>query len=104
MTDLQYTEFLRRSVLVHSYIYYELNANVIEDYRYDKLAAELVVKQKDKDNQRGMYWDIFMDFDGSTGFDLYHRLNEYDKDRIKSISILILNTYNSDGKAKGNIK
>ena len=34
--------FLQRKVILHSYIYYELNDNAISDKDYDALCKELV--------------------------------------------------------------
>ena len=36
------------------------------------------------------YGYAFYDFDGTTGFDLYHRLNRTDKEMIKKIAMNIL--------------
>ena len=39
--------FLQRYIIVHSYIYYELNKNIISDREYDTKAKELEKYQND---------------------------------------------------------
>ena len=62
----------RLQILVHSYIYYELNQNIISDDKWNKWAHELVELQKKypKESKQAKYYDKFTDFDGSTGMDL----------------------------------
>lgn len=36
----------RRQLLVHSFIYYRLNTNVIDDHKYDRFAMELIDLQE----------------------------------------------------------
>lgn len=62
----------RLQILVHSYIYYELNQNIISDTQWNKWAHELVELQKKypKEAKSTKYADKFTDFDGSTGMDL----------------------------------
>lgn len=40
-------DFLQRYIIVHSYIYYELNNNVISDKDYDAKSKELVKYKND---------------------------------------------------------
>ena len=42
LTTQEYIDFLQRFIIVHSYIYYELDNNIISDKRYDEKAKELV--------------------------------------------------------------
>lgn len=62
----------RLQVLVHSCIYYELNQNVISDKQWDAWAKELVSLQKQYPNiaEQVIWADAFLDFDGTTGFNL----------------------------------
>lgn len=62
-----------RQILVHSYIYYELDQNLIPDSTWTKWAFELAeLRDKHPDiYKRSVYSWAFIDFDGSTGFDLY---------------------------------
>ena len=47
LTTQEYIDFLQRFILVHSYIYYELDSNVISDRLYDKKSKELVQYKND---------------------------------------------------------
>ena len=64
---------IRRRMLqiaVHSYIYYELNENIISDETWSKWAKELVelIKKYPKEFKTIKHHEWFEDFDGSTGF------------------------------------
>lgn len=89
-------------MLIHSWIYYEGNNSLITDQQYDKKAQELVELQSQfKDIEQTMYGYVFHDFDGTTGFDLYHRLNEADKKYIVQIACHVMRLANRDiSKAK----
>ena len=43
-----------------------------------------------------MYYKQFKDFDGTTGFDLYGKLNNKEKGVIQAIAISVLNSYRKD--------
>lgn len=47
-----------------------------------KQLVKLISKNKDIHKRTDLYY-IYHDFDGSTGFDLYHRLNKKDKLKYK---------------------
>jgi len=70
-------ELLQRWLLVHGYIYYELNDNVIEDHLYDSNSMQLLryINKYPKTFKRSRYYKAFIDFDGSTGFGLYEKLD-----------------------------
>lgn len=59
----------RLQMLVHSYIYYELNTNIIDDAKWDRWAMELVDLQLKypKESKKAPYYEEFKDWDGSTG-------------------------------------
>lgn len=86
-------DFLQRKIIVNCIAYYELNTNKLSDKEYDDLSRQLVTMQGDSnidimhDTQYGY---CMYDFDGSTGFDLYHRLSEHDKKYLMSIALLVL--------------
>lgn len=86
-------DFLQRKIILNCIVYYELNMNKLSDKEYDDLSRQLVDMQKDSsidimhDTQYGY---CMYDFDGSTGFDLYHRLNDHDKEYLMNIALLIL--------------
>lgn len=72
-------EFLQRTVLIHSYLYYEQNTNLISDSSYDELAKQLVELQKGVCLyilQEISYYYVFYDFDGTTDFDLEQMLKD----------------------------
>lgn len=86
-------DFLQRKIIVNCIAYYELNTNKLSDKEYDDLSRQLVTMQGDPnidimhDTQYGY---CMYDFDGSTGFDLYHRLNKHDKEYLMNIALLVL--------------
>lgn len=85
-------EYLQRRVLVYSIAYYELNNNIVSDSYYDAISKQLVVLQnKNKEVvKETMYGYVFKDFDGSTGFDLYHKLNKSDKEYLMDITQFVM--------------
>jgi hypothetical protein len=62
----------RRQILVHSYLYYRLNTNLIDDHTYDAWSKELAELQRKypEESSAGIYARDFADYDGSSGFDL----------------------------------
>ena len=62
----------RLQILIHSYIYYELDQNIVSDEKWNKWAHELVELQKKypEESKSTIYYEEFKDFDGSTGMDL----------------------------------
>ena len=72
----------RRQMLVHSFLYYELDSNIIDDYTWSKWGVELRELQKKypKESAEVEYAELFKDWDGSSGAHLV-----YD-DNIKSIA------------------
>lgn len=59
----------RRQMLVHSYLYYEMNVNIVSDAKWSQWAMELVQLQKDypKEASEVEYAEMFADWDGSSG-------------------------------------
>lgn len=91
LTNQEYIDFLQRFIIVHSYIYYELSDNIISDKEYDERAKELV-EYKNKYTElwkSSMYYKQFGDdYNGATGFTLYHELDEKQKEIIRSIAAM----------------
>jgi len=56
----------RTQMLVHSYLYYVLDENVVDDGKWQQWADELVELQKQR-KDIGFYDEAFADWDGSTG-------------------------------------
>ena len=74
--------FLQRKILVNSILYYEHNKNFISDHHYDDCCKELVnlqVEYGPRFVSDSTYGYVFWDFDGSTGFHLYSRLELSDR-------------------------
>lgn len=62
----------QRQILVHSCLYYRWDYNIIDDHTYDywcKELAELIV-QHPEEFKKTVYYQDYIGFDGSTGFDL----------------------------------
>jgi hypothetical protein len=59
----------RYQMLVHSFIYYELNENLVTDSQWSKWAMELVDLQAKYPNiaEKIIYAEDFADWDGSSG-------------------------------------
>ena len=62
----------RLQMIVHSYIYYELNENIVSDAVWGRWAHELVALQKQypEASKKVKFYELFKDFQGDTGFDL----------------------------------
>lgn len=89
LTQQDYIDHLQRKIIVHSYIYYELNNNVLTDQQYDKLSKELTALKQDYPDlwKNSEYYKQFTDeYNGATGFTLYHDLDEHQKEIIRSIA------------------
>lgn len=94
MTALEKVSTMQRYILIHSCLYYEIDSSVITDKEYDKAAYGLVEMQKEVSVSDTDYGNIFIGFDGTTGFDLFGKLNEVDKEKIRRISRNVLKSYN----------
>lgn len=83
-------DFMQRVILLHSYIYYEHDKNIWTDKQFDSNARQLVEMQAGKTEewikQETQYGYVFYDFDGTTGFDLWGRLNKKDKQYLSNIA------------------
>lgn len=93
LTTQDYINFLQRFIIVHSYIYYELNNNVVSDKLYDAKAKELTKLKNEYPElwESSQYYKQFGgDYNGATGFTLYHDLDEKEQERIRSIALSIL--------------
>lgn len=84
--------YLQRKIILNCIAYYELNCSPLLDKTYDELSRQLVEMQKDVDYEKTQYGYCMYDFDGTTGFDLYDRLNEQDKKYLMNIACHALKT------------
>ena len=65
-----------RQIMVHSYLYYEMDKNIIQDSTYDRWMRELVQLRRDFPNEykQSCLYEEFKNFEGSTGMGLpYHQ-------------------------------
>lgn len=88
LTLQDHIDFLQRFIILHSYIYYELNSNVISDRVYDLKSKELAKLKNEYPDlwKNSMYYKQFGDeYNGATGFTLYHDLNDKQKEIIRSL-------------------
>lgn len=65
-------QFLMSKVIIHSYIYYVFNSSILTDNEYDTLSIEVAKAIKEKPNEARKHrdYELFEDFDGSTGYGL----------------------------------
>lgn len=93
-TDKLKIDFLQRVVLIHSYLYYEEDSPKWSDKKFDEIAQQLVREQqpyaKTTIRMYTQYGYVFYDFDGTTGFDLFSRLNGIDKQYIGKLAKQII--------------
>jgi len=80
----------RRQMLVHSYIYYELNENIVSDHTWAKWAKELQELQQKypKESAEVEEYDQFKNWDGSSGAFLKYGEN------IKTVAKILLEQKN----------
>ncbi len=69
-TEEERVRQLRLALLVHSYLYYQLDETLISDHQWQALADELVVRQKTFTRHINCYDEAFKDWNASTGFHL----------------------------------
>ena len=86
-------EYIQRKIIICCMIYYQLNSSIMTDNEYTIICKQL--KQMIKENpdvfKQTRYYYCFKDFDVSTGFDLYNKLNKADKKYLHDISCMLLN-------------
>lgn len=89
-TEAEKISFLQRVILVHSYLYYEKDSPVWADKQFDEVAKQLSDMQKERlpewIHRKTQYGYAFYDYDGSTGFHLFHRLDRKDRKQIAGIA------------------
>lgn len=103
MTETQNRiDYLQRFIIVHSFIYYETDREVITDREYD-IACKHLVELKEQHPElwkNSTYYKQFGDdYNGCTGFTLYHDLNERQQAIIRSIAFGVI-AYDASPKSK----
>lgn len=81
----------KRQILVHSFLYYQMNTNIISDHTYDAWSKELATLLKDypEESKQTVYYEEFKEFDGSSGYDL-----PYYYPNIQQVGMSLLNYHN----------
>lgn len=82
MNNEQIKELIKRrrtQLTVHSFLYYQLNTNIISDNTFDAWSRELVELQDDYPelSKEVEFASYFEGFDGSTGFGLPYHFPEF---------------------------
>lgn len=88
LSTQEYIDWLQRYIIVHSYVYYETDDEFISDREYDVKSKELTRLKNGYPElwKSSEYYKQFGDeYNGSTGFTLYHDLNARQQNIIKSI-------------------
>ena len=85
-------EYIQRRVIVFCIMYYRLNTSCISDRDFDELSKQLVELQSNKMDvaKQTKYYYALHDYDGSTGFHIYNRLNNSDKEYLLLIAKNVL--------------
>lgn len=81
--------YMQRQVIVQSYLYYERDYNVWSDKKYDIFCKKLVALKEEYPELwvQSEYYKQFKDnYDGTTGFYLYHELDYRQKEIIRVIA------------------
>ena len=85
-----------------------MNKTILSDAEFDKMCRKLLIgKSHTKDYHKTDYFYVFYDFDGSTGFDLYGRLEEDDKEYLTHLAEVVYHLWKSKSykeKEKGKEK
>jgi hypothetical protein len=96
-TPQEKIELLQRWVLVHSYLYYNMDTSVVTDHKYDDNCRQLCRMKEDYQDSwaNARYTYAMYDFDGSTGFGFVDRLKDKDLESVTfDVSILLnMNRY-----------
>lgn len=96
LSTQDYINFLQRGIIVHSYLYYELDSSIISDKEFDVKSRELVALKNNYPDlwMASEYYYIFGDeYTGATGFHLYHGLTKLQQEKIRAIADVLLNNY-----------
>lgn len=93
-------DYAARYVILHSIIYYELNESVISDKKFDKKSQALVklMNKYPEETKESEYYRAIYDFDGSTGFLLFHRLKKSQRRYLMHIANYIIRLYKGENR------
>lgn len=78
-------QVLQRWILIHSFLYYEMDHTFVEDHVYDRNAEQLKVMMETNPDKakRSRYAYAFEGYDASTGFDVLSKLNKEHLDLVR---------------------
>jgi len=70
MTPLQELNHRERQVLIHAYLYYKLNKNIVGDDLYDHFSFDLdrLIKKYPEDFKKSVFYESFKEFNPSSGY------------------------------------
>lgn len=88
---------LERWILVHSYLYYENDTQVVSDNVFDSNCHQYLKIVSGLSGHQSQWSGTFKDFDGSTGFDLYSKLSKEQKVKIKKDAEMLLKGSKQNG-------
>ena len=82
-------DLLARWIIVHSILYYTHDISIVSDHMFDansKQLADMLWEASNADVDSTQYGYVIHDFDGSTGCDLYSKLNKTDQMYLDKIA------------------
>lgn len=87
-TDKEKIQLLQRSILVCSYVYYELDDNIQADRTYEMNTRQLLELKKSNPEawRKSRYYRYFDNFESGTGFDLMYRVRKNNKKLFSNIA------------------
>lgn len=101
-SDTTKISYLQRRIIVYSIMYYQLNESCVPDSVYEEYVAQLLELMHTCDKNKianSAYYYAMYDFDGSTGFHLYGRLNKKDKAYLVQLARTILDQWHREIQA-----
>lgn len=95
MDNVNKISLLQRWILVHSFIYYHCDTNVVSDYMFDMNSKQLAktTEEHPDDHEESAYYYAMRDFDGSTGVGFTELLNKEDLIKIKRDAYWIIDMF-----------
>jgi NAD-dependent DNA ligase len=81
----------QRQLIVHSFIYYELDDSIWTDNQYDGLALVLEEQKKLDIWKESKFYSIFKDWDSSTGISLVTKEDYQYYQHFRSLAIQLTN-------------
>lgn len=86
---------LQRWILTHSYLYYELDTSIVNDYMFDMNCHKLKSFSDSHQDalKRSRYYYAMKDFDGSSGYGFFNKLNEDHKQKVIRDALMLKERY-----------